>query len=102
LVRTTAEGFCSLGMGLCLCLFGFGCLELGINFYNPAKYGILGSTFYLFTPIQHLQEVIMKNKIIRFFDENPAAIYYLCGVIVLVGSIFVAAVFGYVISMMES
>jgi hypothetical protein len=44
----------------------------------------------------------MTKKILRFFDENPAAIYYLGGAIVLVGSVFVAAVFGYVISMMES
>ena len=44
----------------------------------------------------------MIKKIIRYFSENPATYYYLGFLIVLVGGIFVSALIGYVISMMES
>jgi hypothetical protein len=44
----------------------------------------------------------MTKKILKFFENNPSAYYYLALLIVLVGSLFVAAIFGYIISMMES
>jgi len=44
----------------------------------------------------------MKKIIIKFFDNNPAAIYYLSLLIVLFGALFGAALVGYFMSIMAS
>jgi hypothetical protein len=44
----------------------------------------------------------MIKKIIIYFSENPATYYYLGFLIILFGGLFVSALIGYVISMMES